>query len=167
MNTAQPNESKDSNTLPSVEVNESGTGESAPLTPLLCLAASLLYMIKADGQIDEHESSQIQATLGGNEDILGLGLDYVATTPLAEFLTIAPPLLNQKETLCILTNICDSLLSDGVVSDDEKVMFEQFCIAFEVSEAAFAPYNNALKFKNNKLKLGLYSQEALSSPFPK
>ena len=142
------------------------TEPTAPLTPLLCLAAALLYMVNADGQIDDHESSQIQATLGGNEDILALALDYVAVTPIEEFLSTAAPLLNQKETLCILTNVCDSLLSDGVVTDDEKALFQQFSVAFEFNEASFASYDRALRFKNNKLKLGTYSYDALTSPFP-
>jgi uncharacterized tellurite resistance protein B-like protein len=139
---------------------------TATLTPLLCLAASLLYMVNADGQIDDHESSQIQATLGSNDDILALALEYVAVTPIDEFLSIAAPLLNQKETLCILTNVCDSLLSDGVVTEEEKALFQKFSAAFEVNEASFASYDRALKFKNNKHKLGTYSYDALTSPFP-
>lgn len=136
------------------------------LTPLLCLAASLLYMMKADGHIDDHESSQIQAVLGGNEEILELALEYVAVTPIEEFLAVAAPVLNQKEILCILTNVCDSFLSDGTISPDEKELFQIICRAFEVSEAAFAPYERALRFKNNKRKLGSYSHDALTSPFP-
>lgn len=136
------------------------------LTPLLCLAATLLYMIKVDGHIDDHESSQIQAVLGGNEEILELALEYVEVTPIEEFLAVAAPVLNQKEILCILTNVCDSLLSDGTITSDEKELFQVICNAFEVSEAAFAPYDRALRFKNNKRKLGPYSHDALTSPFP-
>lgn len=142
------------------------TSPVTSLTPLLCLAASLLYMIKVDGHIDDHESSQIQAVLGGNEEILEVALDYVAVTPIEEFLATAAPVLNQKEILCILTNVCDSFLSDGMITADEKKLFQLICSAFEVSEAAFAPYDKALRFKNNKRKLGPYSHDALTSPFP-
>ncbi len=136
------------------------------LTPLLCLTVSLLYMVQSDGVIDDHESSQIQSVLGGQEDILALGLEYVEKTPLDDFLAIAAPLLNPKDAWCVLTNICDSLLSDGQVLDAEKTLFLKFCRAFEVTEQDFAAHDRALRFKNNKRKLGDFSPEALSSPFP-
>lgn len=136
------------------------------LTPLLCLTVSLLYMVQSDGVIDDHESSQIQSVLGGQEDILALGLEYVQKTPVDDFLAIAAPLLNPKDAWCVLTNICDSLLSDGQVSEAEKTLFSKFCSAFEVTEQDFAPHDRALRFKNNKRKLGDYSPEALTSPFP-
>jgi uncharacterized tellurite resistance protein B-like protein len=136
------------------------------LTPLLCLTASLLYMVQSDGVTDDHESSQIQSVLGGQEDILALGLAYVKKTPVDEFLSVAAPLLKPKDAWCVLTNICDSLLSDGQVSDTEKSLFLKFCSAFEVTEQDFASHDRALRFKNNKRKLGDFSPEALSSPFP-
>ncbi len=139
---------------------------SPQLTPLLCLTASLLYMIQSDGRIDDHESSQIQSVLGGQEDILALGLDYVAATPIEEFLSTAAPLLSQKDIWCILTNVFDSLLSDSVATEEEKNLFQTICQAFEVTAQDFATCEYALRFKNNKRKLGNYSLETLTSPFP-
>jgi uncharacterized tellurite resistance protein B-like protein len=56
---------------------ETELSEPIQLTPMLSLAVALLYMMTADGDIEEHESSQLQAVLGGNDEALVLAMEYV------------------------------------------------------------------------------------------
>jgi uncharacterized tellurite resistance protein B-like protein len=88
--------------------------EPIELTPFLSLAVALLYMLMADGEIDDHESSQLQAVIGGNQDVLDLAFEYVETISLDQFLKDAPVVLSNEDKLCILCNLCDCLLADGV-----------------------------------------------------
>jgi len=53
---------------------EAEVSEPIQLTPMLSLAVALLYMMTADGEIEEHESSQLQAVLGGNDEALDLAM---------------------------------------------------------------------------------------------
>ena len=77
--------------------------EHLELTPPLVLAASLLYMMAADGDIDEAESSQLQSVLGDNEELLSCAISYVQSVPLEQFLKEAPEGLSAPDKLCILT----------------------------------------------------------------
>jgi uncharacterized tellurite resistance protein B-like protein len=139
-------------------------GELAPkisfeyleLTPPLVLAASLLYMMAADGDIDEAESSQLQSVLGDNKELLSCAISYVQSVPLEQFLKEAPEGLSAPDKLCILTNVCDSLLSDGSAADAELELFARFRTGFQISEDAFAPYYQAIALKNDKSVLGDY-----------
>ncbi|MCF8148769.1 MAG: TerB family tellurite resistance protein [Sulfuritalea sp.] len=127
------------------------------LMPPLILAASLLYMMAADGDIDEAESSQLQSVLGDNEELLSCAISYVQSVPLDQFLKEAPEVLSAQDKLCILTNVCDSLLSDGSAAAAELELFARFLSGFQISDEAFAPYYQAIALKNDKSVLGDYA----------
>ena len=142
---------------------ETELSEPIQLTPMLSLAVALLYMMTADGEIEEHESSQLQAVVGGNEDALDLAMEYVETIPLSQFLLEAPEQLNSEDRLCILCNVCDSILSDGVAQSAELALFTQMSDAFSISKKTFEPYFKAIEFKNQKSILGNYDPEQLNA----
>ena len=139
---------------------------SVQLTPLMVLAVALLFMVKADGDIDDHESSQLQAVIGGNEDLLDWAAEFAETNSLDQFLSMAPESLQPQDVQCILANVCDSMQSDGLVQDVEMGMFRRMQTAFGITPAAFEPTYKAITFKNNYALLGNYSQEDLTAPTP-
>jgi len=134
------------------------------LTPLMVLAAALLFMAKADGDIDDHESSQLQAVIGGNEDLLDWAAEFADTISLDDFLSMAPESLQPQDVQCILANVCDSMQSDGQVQGVEMDMFRRMQTAFGITPAAFESTYKAITFKNNYALLGNYSQEDLTAP---
>ena len=136
--------------------------EPIELTPFLSLAVALLYMLMADGEIDDHESSQLQAVIGGNQDVLELAFEYVETTALDQFLKDAPPLLSNEDKLCILCNLCDCLLADGVSQQVEEELFQSICKAFGYSSKSFSTYHSAIALKNEKSLLGPYDATQLN-----
>jgi len=126
------------------------------LTPHLALAVALLYMIASDGEIEDQESSQLQSVLGGDKEVLRYGLAYVQSTSVEQFLQDAPEALSHKDSLCILTNVCDSLLSDGHADDAELALFHRMVSALGMTEQAFDPYIKTIALKNDKTVLGPY-----------
>lgn len=126
------------------------------LTPHLALAVALLYMIASDGEIEDQESSQLQSVLGGDKEVLRYGLAYVQSTSIEQFLQDAPEVLSHKDCLCILTNVCDSLLSDGHADDAELSLFQQMVTALGWANQAFDPYFKTIALKNDKTVLGPY-----------
>jgi len=109
--------------------------EATKLTPPLVLTASLLYVIAADGKIQEQESSQLQQVIGGNDGLLAHGLAYVKAFPVDKFLEDAPTVLSQQDKLCILANVCDSMLADGSTDDKELEMFNKLREAFDLQRS--------------------------------
>ena len=89
--------------------------DSPTLTPRLCVVAAILYMMAVDSDISEYESSQLQAVVGTDADTLKRAVAYSEKNSVDQFLDEAPALLDQRLRLCLLTNVCDSLMADGVM----------------------------------------------------
>jgi len=138
---------------------EAAGGEGAEqifLTPYLALACGLLYMMASDGELEAEESSQLQAVLGGDQSVLNYALRYVQSVPVEQFFASAREILSVKDKWCILTNVCDALLSDGRTDRAELALFGQMAVAFGVAETQFEPYFKILALKNDKSVLGKY-----------
>ena len=127
------------------------------LTPYLALACALLYMMASDGELEAQESSQLQAVLGGDHAVLAYALRYVQSTPVEQFFIAAKEVLSVRDKLCILTNVCDALLSDGRADATELALFSLMAKAFGVRESQFEPYFKVLTLKNDKSVLGKYA----------
>lgn len=133
------------------------------ITPHLAFVVSLLYMIASDGVIQNEEIGQLLAVLGGeegpdgemlvgdeNEKLLRSAQAYVEEHSIEDFLEEASPMLLDVHKMAILTNICDSLLSDGKAESAEQALFNKFLIAFDVSEERFQPFFEVLILKNDR-----------------
>ena len=133
------------------------------MTPHLAFVVSLLYMIASDGVIQNEEIGQLLAVLGGeegpdgemlvgdeNEKLLRSAQAYVEEHTIEEFLEESSPMLLDVHKMAILTNICDSLLSDGKAESAEQALFSKFLIAFGVSEERFQPFFEVLILKNDR-----------------
>lgn len=127
------------------------------LTPYLTLACGLLYMVASDGDLGVAESSHLQSVLGGDELVLQYALRYVQSVPLAQFFSDAPEVLSTKDKWCILTNVCDALLSDGRADSEELELFAQMLQAFGIEREQFEPYFKILALKNDKQVLGRFA----------
>ncbi len=93
------------------------------LTPYVALLSAIIYMMIADGEVSDSESSQLQSVVGDNEDALHRAVRYVESTPIDVFLTELPSVVFGNDKLCILLNTCDSIMSDGVLSNTEWDLF--------------------------------------------
>ncbi|MFZ9096015.1 MAG: TerB family tellurite resistance protein, partial [bacterium] len=67
-----------------------------------------------------------------------------------KFLEEAAPLLTDAQKMCILTNLCDSLLSDGNADQTEQQLFYKFMQGFGVAEERFQPYFEVIVLKNDR-----------------
>mgnify|MGYP000034041445 CR=1 FL=1 len=139
------------------EAGLAGVGdEQIHLTPYLALACALLYMVASDGELGAAESSHLQSVLGGDEEVLRYGVHYVQTLSFDGFLIDAPEVLSMKDKWCILSNVCDALLSDGQADPAELAQFSRLKRAFGVQDKQFEPFFKILALKNDKSILGRY-----------
>jgi len=124
------------------------------MTPKLAFTASLIYMMSADGQIEEEEIGQLVSAIGGDRATLDNAVKYVRKNKVEAFLEQAAPTLSEPQKLCTLTNLCDSLLADGDAAQREQALFSQFLSAFGFSEDRFRPYFEVIAIKNDRSVLG-------------
>ncbi len=137
-------------------------GDNEEMNPQFAFATSLIYMISADGVIENEEVGQLLAVLGGEETEGGIGVGannrklleravkYQQKTAVETFLSEATPILTDAQKMCILTNLLDSSLSDGTAAPEEQAMFAQFLEAFGVSEERFKPFFDVIVLKTDR-----------------
>jgi uncharacterized tellurite resistance protein B-like protein len=139
---------------------KSDKGET--MTPHLAFAASLIYCMGADGEIDNEEVGHLLSVIGGasekgrigvggnNRLLLDQAVRIAQTKPLDAFLAEVTPILTDSQRMCILLNLIDSAMSDGDAEEEEQVMFGHFQKAFGVSDERIAPFFEALTVKNDR-----------------
>ncbi|MEY4978559.1 MAG: hypothetical protein RLZZ352_829 [Pseudomonadota bacterium] len=120
------------------------------MTPKMALGASLLYMMSADGNVEQEEIGQLVSVLGGDRAALDNALKYVRKTSLDTFLQTVPATLSEPQKRAILINLCDSLLADGSAASQEQALFARFMTAMGFSEEAFRPHFETIALKNDK-----------------
>jgi len=116
----------------------------------LALAACIVYMMASDGNIGTEEIGRLQAAIGEFTGLQSVALKYVVRVKNAQFLKEVVPNLSPDIKLLILTNVCDTLLSDGIVEPSEKKLFVSMLTAFGYSEKTFRTYYETLHIKNVK-----------------
>jgi uncharacterized tellurite resistance protein B-like protein len=136
-----------------------GADEPVELTAHLSLVTGVIYMMIADGEVSEQESSHLQSIIGGNEEVLHRALSYVEANSIDEYLETLPKILSNAQKVCILMNICDSIMADGELADDEKELFSRFLAAVGLTEESFKPYLRAISVKNERDILGSFNQD--------
>ncbi len=122
--------------------------ESPALTPRLCVVVAILYMMAVDNDISEYESSQLQAVVGTDADTLQRAIAYSEKNSVAQFLKDAPPLLDARVRLCLLVNVCDSLMADGVMVAGEEQLFDRMLSAMGHTKVSFQPYFDTITIKD-------------------
>jgi len=137
-------------------------GDSEEMNPHFAFATSLIYMIGADGKVENEEVGQLLAVLGGSESggTIGVGANnkqlldrayrYYQKTPVETFLAEATPMFTDAQRMCVLANILDSSLSDGDAAPEEQALFSQFLQAFDISEERFKPFFDVIALKNDR-----------------
>ena len=137
-------------------------GDSEEMAPHFAFATSLIYMIGADGKVENEEVGQLLSVLGGeesggtigvganNQQLLDRAFRYYQKNSIDTFLAEVTPLLTDAQKMCVLTNMLDSSLSDGEAASEEQVLFNNFLQAFEISEERFKPFFDVIAFKNDR-----------------
>ncbi len=138
------------------------TDDGAEMTPHFVFATSLLYMMSADGEIDNEEVGHLLSVLGGekkqgtigvgaqNQALLDKAVKYRRQHSLEQFLAEATPLLTDSQRMCILMNLLDSLMADGIAEQQEQTMFDQFKQAFGIADERFRPFFEVIVTKNDR-----------------
>ncbi len=137
-------------------------GDSEEMTPHFAFAASLLYMMGADGEFDNEEVGHLLSVLGGaneggtigvganNKALLDRAIKYTRKNSIETFLTEAAPILTEAQKMCMLVNMIDSSLADGQAEKEEQLLFGKVMSAFGISEEKFKPFFEVIVLKNDR-----------------
>jgi uncharacterized tellurite resistance protein B-like protein len=124
------------------------------LTPRLSLAVGLLFMMSADGVIEQEEIGVLLANLHGDQRLLDDAISYGRATGIDDFLASSAMLLNEAQKHCVLLNLADALLSDGNAAAQEKNLFDRFLKSWNIAEIDFKSSLDIIMRKNDHSVLG-------------
>ena len=125
-------------------------GAPPELTPKLSLAVGLLHIINADGHVEAEEIGNVLQALGNDKALLDAAGRYARAKDVDSYLAESAKLLNADQKMCILLNLYDSLLADGVAAPEEQALFSRFLSAYGVSEQSIEPYTVGIALKNKR-----------------
>ena len=125
-------------------------GAPPELTPKLSLAVGLLHMINADGQVEAEEIGNVLQALGNDKALMDAAGRYARAKDIDTYLAESAQMLNADQKMCILLNLYDSLLADGIAAPEEQVLFSRFLSAYGVSEQTIEPYTLGIALKNKR-----------------
>ncbi|WP_157670754.1 TerB family tellurite resistance protein [Chitinibacter sp. FCG-7] len=136
---------------------------SQTITPHFAFATGLLYMMSADGEMDNEEIGHLLSVLGGaksssgaigvgaqNKQLLDRAINYRQKNSLDQYLADVTPILTDAQKMCILMNLLDSAFSDGEAEPEEQAMFAKIQAAFGISDERFKPFFEVLMIKNDR-----------------
>jgi hypothetical protein len=132
---------------------DSFKNKSDSLNQKQAFIVSLIYMIAADGVVEDEEIMQLSGAIAqfkDRDEVFNSALKYWKRTPVSQFLSESKDLLSDAQKMTILVNLADSLTSDGDADPSEQSLFEEFLRVWGVSEERFRPFFEVIVMKNDR-----------------
>ena len=140
-----------------VKTNKKILGEFKPqslsspeLTPHRIFGIALIYMLSSDGIVNDNEVEQLESNISVFPGLYKSSSAYTKSNSIEQFLWDARSRLNSQQSLFVLINTYDSLLSDGVADEHEKLLFDRFLATFDLDKKRFQSYANLIELKNQR-----------------
>lgn len=130
--------------------------EPGKLTPAVAFIVAMTHIAGADGIYLEEEEGSLPAFLSKHglgalsyDALLDQAEAYLEGASLEQFLEEASTILNHDQKLCILLNMINAALADGMLAPEEHDLFKRFLQAFNIAEDEIKSYLKSLYIKNN------------------
>ena len=125
-------------------------GEAPKLTPKIAFAASMIYLINADGKIEPDEIKRLVNAVKDDRGLLEVATRYTKFHTPEEFMQFCNEILDKEQKLSLLVNLYDAILSNDEPLVQEIELFESFMHSFGFNEKEFEPFFYSISVKNNR-----------------
>ncbi len=125
-----------------------------PLTPKLSFAVALLYMASADGVIENEEITYLSTVMHGDVKIISEANKYIKNA-IKNGMTFDVFLLKSSEILtidqkeCVIVNLIDMMLSDGIINANEEKLLIHIIQHYEFDNTKYEIYKELMDKKND------------------
>lgn len=123
-------------------------GKGVQLTPKLAFACSMIYMVASDGEVSVEEQAYLIMKVKDAETV-NKAVKYIKGNSFEQFAKDANGVMNDEQKMCLMINLADLLLADGVADKNEQALFARLLDVFGIKEDAVQPYMATLALKNN------------------
>ncbi|MCF6176540.1 MAG: TerB family tellurite resistance protein [Victivallaceae bacterium] len=121
------------------------TGE---LNAFAALAAGMMYVAGVDDEIAESEERYIRRICGVRKDEFRAGVEFYNNNSLVEFQSKAT-LMSEDQKLCILANMLDLAMVDGVLHTSEQGVVQSFIDNTGLDKGKAGMIIDVLEIKNH------------------
>lgn len=122
------------------------------LSPIVGLAAGLMYMAIIDGEIDKTEDYYIRYVCRNSKENLKEGLKYQKTHSYDQLL-VDLSYIDHQQRLCMLANLLELGMTDGILHRSEQKIAKDFALAMEISKDEYQTISDVLLIKNQTSSL--------------
>jgi uncharacterized tellurite resistance protein B-like protein len=119
------------------------------LSPKGALALASMTIIAADGSIDEDEVAGLRKVVRGDEDAFNQAYKVFKGKPLVECVDIVVKFIDDKQKVCVLSNLLDLAMADGFLAGAEEKLLTSYINAFKIPEDQVKNIIEVIAGKNN------------------
>jgi uncharacterized tellurite resistance protein B-like protein len=119
------------------------------LSPKAALALSAMTIIAADGSIDEDEIAGLRRIVRGDEDAFNQAYKVFRNKPLAESVDLVNKFLDEKQKICVIANLLDLAMADGVLAGAEEKLLGLYVKSFQLADDTVKKIIDVIEIKNN------------------
>ena len=130
---------------------QEGTAEEPvpdSLPPIMAMAAALMYVSAVDGEVAKEENRYIANLRGIDKEGLSAALAYYRSHSFDELLQTSLSNLTKEQSLCVLANMLEVGMVDGVLHKSEIVLVKKFAAHSGIDKEEYAAVKQVLVVKN-------------------
>ena len=129
-------------------IPETKPSGDAKLNAFSALAAGMMYVAGIDNEIAESEERYIRRTCGVRKDEFRAGVKFYNNNSLVEFQN-QTTLMSENQKLCILANMLDLAMIDGVLHTSEQNIIQSFIDSTGLDKNKAGKIIDVLEIKNH------------------
>jgi uncharacterized tellurite resistance protein B-like protein len=128
--------------------------DDLPLSPMIAFGAAMMHVAASDNELAKEENEYIHKACFNDNKILGAACEYYKKYSYDELLEIFPE-LDRQQALCIMANLIDLAMADGVLHSEQQKMVWKFAKAAGLSNSDYEEFREFLLVKNQVTVLGV------------
>ena len=121
---------------------------SEALPPMMAMAAALMYVAAVDGEVAKEENRYIANLRGIDKEGLDTALAYYRSHSFEELLQSSLSNLSEEQNLCVLANMLEVGMSDGVLHKSEIKLAKEFGRSVGIDSEKYSAVKQVLLVKN-------------------
>ena len=117
------------------------------LSPFLALIAALMYLASEDDNVSVEENDYILKLANHDEDVLNTAHNFYQEQPIENLFTILKG-CNKEQQYCIMANLLELAMCDGVLHSKELKLIRQFGRSMGMRDDEYRTVKQVLIMKN-------------------
>ena len=117
------------------------------ITPFEAFITSMIYLAAEDGTLADEENELILSIAGDNQVALEKANAFFQIQPVETLITILQD-MDEEQAYCIVANLLELSVADGIAHSDEIKLIKRFAKAMDISSDEFSTVKQVIFMKN-------------------